>query len=111
MDLAWPRDAAAGQTSQLRVTLQQQLGRPTSVDLRIPLPAGASLAAALDGVRQVQGVLSVRRALDASTLPVVFDIPIRFALSGQFTAPEAEARLAYEQAGRALAPARPIVVQ
>jgi|GEM_PF-1471208 len=110
-EIAWPADARAGMTSRVQVTVRQELGRPTTVDLRIPLPAGASLAALVEGIRQVQGMLSIRRQMDASTLPTVFEVPVRFALSGRFTVPEAEARLAFEEASRALIPSRPLVVR
>jgi len=110
-EIAWPADARAGMTSRIQVMVRQELGRPTTVDLRVPLPAGASLAAPVEGIRQVQGMLSIRRLMDASTLPTVFEVPIRFALSGRFTVPEAEARLAFEEAPRAVVPSRPLVVR
>ena len=79
--------------------------------MRVPLPAGASLAAYVKGVRQVQGALAIRRALDASGLDTQIDLPVRFALSGRMTVPEARASVAYEELSRSLAPARPLVVQ
>ncbi len=111
VELTWPTTAQAEMTSRLEVTLKQELGRPTTVDLRIPLPAGASLAAPVQGIRQVQGVLTIRRQMDDSSLPTVFEVPIRFSMPGRFTVPEAEARLAFEEAQRALAPSRPLVVR
>ena len=62
-------------------------------------------------MRQVQGVLSIRRALDSSGLPVEIDLPLRFGLAGRVTVPEARAIVAFEEAGRALAPARPLVIK
>ena len=111
VELAWPTAPTVDVTARLRVTLSQELGRATSVDLRIPLPPGARLVHPVDGVRQVAGVLAIRRQLDQSALPEVMLIPIRFALPGRFTIPEAEARLSFDEAERSLAAARPIVVR
>jgi len=110
LDVTWPTDAKAGVPSKVQVNLRQSLARATTVDVRLPLPAGAYLAAPVSGVRQVQGVLSIRRTMDKSALPVLIELPIQFALTGRFTVPEAYARLAFEEANRASAPARPLVV-
>ena len=77
----------------------------------MPLPTGARLAAKVDGVRQVQGVLLIQRVVDGTGLPGVLQLPIRLALAGRFTVPEAEARLADEQSPRALISSRPLVVK
>jgi len=111
IDVAWPTDARAGRVSKVQVTLQHDLGRTTSVDVRLPLPAGARLAAPVVGVRQVQGVLWIRKRLNDSPLPMIIELPIRFDLGGKLTVPEAHARLAFEEASRATAPARPFVVK
>jgi len=106
LDITWPSRPTVGQPARLQVSLRHDLGYPATLDARIPLPPGVSLAAPTKGVRQVQGVLAIRRELDSSALPNVMQIPIRFELSGRVTAPEAQARLAFEQAARAVAPAR-----
>ncbi|MBW2456973.1 MAG: hypothetical protein JRI68_20835, partial [Deltaproteobacteria bacterium] len=111
LDITWPSDATVGRPARLQVSLRHELGRPTTIDARIPLPPGVSLAAPTKGVRQVQGVLAIRRSFDSSALPSVMQIPIRFALSGRVTAPEAQARLAFEEATRAVAPARPLHIR
>lgn len=111
LDVKWPTDAKTTVSSKVQVSVRNSLGRDTMVDIRIPLPAGASLAAPVADVRQVQGVLSIRRRLGKSALPEVLELPIRFDLAGRFTVPEAEARLAVEEADRATAPARPLVVR
>ena len=111
LDVEWPSNPRVGQTARLQVSLRHELGRDTTIDARIPLPPGVSLAAPLEGVRQVQGVLVIRRAMDGSALPGVMQIPVRFALAGTLTAPESYARLSFEQAERSVAPARPVTVK
>lgn len=111
LDVRWPQDARAGTSRPVAVILRHTRGRHTTVDVRLPLPPGVSLAAPVSGVRQVQGALSLRRALDASGLPVEIDLPLRFGLGGRVTVPEARASVAFEEVGRALAPARPLVIQ
>jgi hypothetical protein len=111
MDLTWPADARAGGSAALLVNLSQRLGRPAVIDARIPLPPGVSLAAKVNGVRQIQGVLLIRTTLNQSALPLPLAIPLRFSLSGRVTAPEARARLAFEEAPLAVAPARSFVIQ
>jgi hypothetical protein len=111
LETTWPADARAGGSSALLVSLSQRLGRPAVIDARIPLPPGVSLAAKVDGVRQIQGVLLVRTTLDRSALPLPLAIPLRFSLPGRVTAPEARARLAFEEAPAAVAPARPFVIR
>jgi hypothetical protein len=93
------------------VSVRHTLPRPLTADVRVPLPPGVTLAEPVKNVRQVQGVLSVRRALDGSAAPTVIELPLRFALAGRMTAPEARARVAFEEMARAVAPARPIEVR
>ena len=106
---AWPR-ARARRSASLRLDLRHDLRRAVTVDVRVPLPPGAALAAPVRDVRQVQGVLAVRRELDESGLATSLEIPIVFGLSGKVTVPEATARLAHEEAARAVAPARPLLI-
>lgn len=110
VEALWP-EAKAAHTGTLRLQLRQSLGRAVTADLTVPLPPGVSLAEAVDGVRQVQGVLSIRRAVDESDAPTVIEIPLRFALAGRFTVPEARGRIAFDELPRAVAPARPIRVE
>jgi hypothetical protein len=79
--------------------------------VRLPLPPGASLAAPVDGLRQVQGALYLRTTLDADPLPRVFSIPLHFALSGSVLLPEVVARIDDEEFPPAYAPARPLVIR
>jgi hypothetical protein len=111
IEVRWPTDARAGMSRPVAVTLRQTRGRATTVDVRIPLPPGVTMAEPVNDVRQVQGVLSIRRALGASGLPVEIDLPLRFGLAGRVTVPEAHAGVAFEEVPRALAPARPLVIQ
>jgi hypothetical protein len=111
VNVTWPSDARAGRTGTLRLDLRHRLGRPCTVDVRVPLPAGVSLAEAVTGVRQVQGALAVRRALDASALPATIEIPVRFGLAGRVTAPEVRATIVSEDAPRAIAPARALAIR
>ena len=90
--------------------LSRAAGRVEGVYV-FPLPPGASLAARVDGVRQIQGTLVIRAELDSSPLPKLLEIPIRFGLAGQLTVPEARARVAFEDLARAVAPARPLRVE
>ncbi|WP_438036380.1 alpha-2-macroglobulin family protein [Sorangium sp. So ce204] len=111
VEISWPKRPRAGTTGKLAVSLRHTLGRPVEVDVRIPLPPGVSLAAPLGGVRQVNGVLAVRASLEASRLATLVEIPVRFALAGKVTAPEAQARVAQGELPRAVVPARPIVIE
>ena len=111
LDVSWPGDARAGAKGLGSVTVRHTRGRATPVDVRLPLPPGASLAEPVSGVRQVQGTLAIRRSLDASGLATQIDVPVRFGLAGRVTVPEARAWVAYEEVPRAVAPARPLVVR
>jgi hypothetical protein len=111
LDVTWPADARAGMKSVVSVTVRHTRGKRTEVDVRLPLPPGASLAERVNGVRQVQGALAIRRALDGSGLATQIDLPVRFALAGRTTVPEARISVAHEEVPRAVAPARPLVVR
>ena len=110
LEAVWP-EARAAHTGTLRLRVRQLLGRAITADLTVPLPPGVTLAEPVDGVRQVQGVLSIRRSVDASDASTVIEIPLRFALGGRFTVPEARARVAFDELPRAVAPARPLRVE
>jgi hypothetical protein len=111
LDVSWPGDARAGEKGLLSLTVRQGRGRITPIDVRLPLPPGVSLAEPVDGVRQIQGVLAIRRTLDGSGLGTQIDLPLRFDLAGRMTVPEATIAVAHEEVPRALAPARPLVVR
>lgn len=111
LDVAWPAAARAGTTGLLSLSVRHDRGRPTTVDLRIPLPPGVSLAEPVSNVRQIQGALLVRRSLDGSGLAADIQIPVRFALAGRVTVPEARVVVAHDEAPRAVARARPLTIQ
>jgi hypothetical protein len=111
LDLSWPSDARAGSTGVLRVSLRQQLGGSPTIDVRVPLPPAVTLAEPVNGVQQIQGVLRIRRTVDASHLATPLEIPLRFGLTGYVTVPEARAEVAFEDVPRAIAPARPLWVR
>ena len=111
LDITWPENAKAGQKGVLRVSLAGRGSRSITADVRIPLPPGASLAEKTHEVRQINGQLVMRRALDPDGTETLFELPIRFGLSGRFTVPEARARSAFEESGRSIAPARPLLVK
>lgn len=111
LDVAWPEAARAGFTGTVRVDVRHSLGRSATLDIRIPLPPAVTLAATVNGVQQIQGVLAVRRTVDQSELSTLIEIPVRFGLGGVFTVPEARATVAREDVTRAVAPARPLAVR
>ena len=111
VEISWPKEPTAGRTGVLRIAARHGLGRSATLDVRIPLPPSVSLAEPVAGVSQIQGVLTVRRSLDSSDLPSTIEIPVRFGLAGQVTAPEARASIAYEEIQRAIAPARPLLIR
>jgi hypothetical protein len=111
LDLSLSSTPVAGTVSAVQVTLRQELGRTLPVQVRIPLPPGATLAEKVPDVRQVQGALYLRTQMDADTLPRVLQIPLRFALAGKLLMPEATASITDEELDPVRAPARPIVVQ
>ena len=108
-DVIWPADVRAGATGLLRMTLRHGRDESLDVDVRAPLPPGVTLAAKTAGVTQLQGALLVRRTV--GNTGAVVEIPVRFALAGRTTAPEAMARLTRAPAAPAFAPARSLVVR
>jgi hypothetical protein len=111
LDVSLGGTPVAGTVSAVQVTLRQDVGRALPVQVRIPLPPGATLAEKTQDVRQVQGALYLHEQMDADTLPRVLQIPLRFALAGRLLMPEATATVTDEEFPPARAPARPIVVQ
>ena len=111
LDLELPRAPRAGATAPLQVSLRHDLGRSVPVVVRVPLPPGAALAEPVSGVRQVQGTLYVSTQLDSDPLPRVVAIPLRFALAGAVTWPEAVGRVDDDELPPTRAPARPMVIE
>ncbi len=111
LDSEWPKAPIAGRVHPLRLRLRHDLGRPATIDVRIPLPPGVHLAAPVGEAREVFGVLAVRARLDQSALPTVIDVPLRFDLAGAVTVPEGRARVAFEDHRMSIAPARPLTVR
>jgi len=108
LSVTWP-EAKLGRTAALEIEVRHLGGGERGVDVRVPLPPGVSLAAPIAGVRQVQGSLMVR--LDVDEVAVPLTIPVRFGLRGKVTVPEANARLRWGHAPRAVAPARKLTIQ
>jgi hypothetical protein len=111
VDVKWPARPRAGRTGRIEVSVRHMLGRQVVIDTRLPLPPGVSLAEPLTGVRQVQGVLWIRRTLDSSSLPLLIELPVRFGLAGLVTAPEVKARSVIEETEEATAPARRVRIE
>lgn len=109
LDVVWPSDVRAGATALLRLVVRHGRDEVLDVDTRVPLPPGATLAAPTEGAAQLQGVLAVRRTV--SSTGAVIEVPMRFALSGTMTAPEANARLTRAPTAPAVAPARAISIR
>ncbi len=96
-----------GRVANLTVRISAS-GPTAEVDARIPLPPGVQLADTVAGVRQVQGALYVSATPDATR---TLTIPLRFSLSGSFTAREATLKIRDYEADAAIARARPFVVK
>jgi hypothetical protein len=111
VEVTWPKQPRAGRTGKVQVSLRHALDRPATVDVRIPLPPGVSLALPVSGVRQIQGTLALRTDLPDGAVSKLVEIPVRFALRGRVTVPEARARVAFEDLPRAVAPARPLQIR
>jgi hypothetical protein len=111
LEIDGPKAPIADGTSLLQLSLRHDLGRAAPVVVRIPLPPGAALAEPVANIRQVQGALYVRTTIDADPLPRVIAIPLRFALPGTVTWPEAIARIDDDELPPARAPARPLVIR
>jgi hypothetical protein len=110
LEATWPDKAKAGGTGTLRLSVRHSLGRAVTADLTVPLPPGATLAEPIAAVRQVQGVLTIRRALDGGDTATLIELPLRFALGGRLVVPESRARVAFEELPRAVAPTRPLQI-
>jgi len=104
LDVPWPTSIVANQVVTLHVTARS--ADPASAIIRIPLPAGATLATWGSDVRQIQGMLIISANLGTSDS--AWDIPLRFRLRGHMTA--AESRATTDDDEPTIAPsAQPIV--
>jgi hypothetical protein len=110
-EMVWPDKAKAGEGGVLRVSLQQDLGRVALVEVRVPLPPGVGMSEPAGEIRQANGVIIARTQVGPAPEMALLTIPIRFALAGRITAPEAFAYVADAEAVRAYAPARPIAIE
>jgi hypothetical protein len=111
LEVVWPAHPTAGSSGLLNIGVRHQLAQAAVVEIRIPLPPGARMSEPAEGVRQVAGTLIARAGVSPSSVPTALTIPIRFGLSGHFTAPEAYAFLADSEAKRAHSPSQPIDVK
>jgi len=118
LEVVWPAEARAGHVDTVRVMLRHSMSQAQLIDVRIPLPPGVSLAEAIGGknkgtdgaiVSEIQGVLAIRWNVDNSVS--VIDVPMRFALAGTYTVPEANAHVAKEALAETHAPARVLTVR
>lgn len=109
VDVTWPESAKAGGTAPLRLHVKHGKSEKVEIDVRVPLPPGVTLGAAVPGVAEVQGVLAVRLPVDRDGS--VLEVPMRFGLGGKTTAPEATARISRSTSGVATSPARAVVVR
>jgi hypothetical protein len=110
VEVVWPTHPEVKKPDLLRVSATSRLEKDAALEVRVPLPAGASLSGPVPGIRQVSGALWAQMKVPASGTPDVLSIPIRFALRGRFMVREATASLAGDDSIRAVAPARPITV-
>jgi hypothetical protein len=110
LDVVWPKNPSTARTDLLTVTLRKAAPFVSSADIRVPLPAGASLARAQPGALELGGMLYLSPDMRGEDEKVI-QVPIRFGLRGQLMAPEATARVTSDDAPRTIAPARPIVVE
>jgi hypothetical protein len=105
LEVAWPTAIVAGQVSTLHVTARS--ADPTSAIIRVPLPAGATLAEGANGVRQIQGMLII--SSDLGTSDSAWDVPLRFLLRGRMTA--AESRVTSDDDEPQIAPSAQLFVR
>ncbi len=104
IEVKWPGSASTDGTSSLEVRVVSKSPGSQRLVARIPLPPGASLAEPVEGVKQVDGALLVQSSGgDTSGPSVPTIIPLRFALGGELTVPEATVRSAANDAVRARA--------
>lgn len=111
VDAVWPEAPRTGRNGLLRVRVQHDLGYKVRVRVWIPLPPGIVMSEVVSGVRQVHGTIAITALVDASSAPTLLSVPIRYGISGTFTAPEIVAYVEDDESIRAYAPARPIVVE
>lgn len=106
LSVEWPTEPKVGKVANLEVAVDGALD-PQRVEVRIPLPTGATLADAVPGVRQVQGALLLRLSVSKRNATT---IPIRFLLPGDLTVREATATALDRDASPAVERSRPLRV-
>lgn len=111
LTLEWPTTPRAGQVALLRGAVRTTLATSASIEVRIDLPPGATLAEGRAGLVQSQGVLVATLAHAPGAAPTLLEVPLRFTLAGTITAPEAEARILGMEGTRTLARATRIDVR
>jgi hypothetical protein len=102
----WPEETRAKDRAVLRLSLQSRAPGTKSVEIRLPLPPGVSLAERVQGARQVQGELVFRTDLSPSAVSTLLELPIRAALAGTLTIPEGEAHFLDDETDPLVIPAR-----
>jgi len=110
IELEWPARATAGRTARLRLSARHALSKAGTIEVRIPLPPGVALAEGRPGLIQSQGVLVASVPYSPSLVPAWIEIPVRFGLSGDVTAPESEARVIGVEGSETRARARRITI-
>ncbi len=103
----WPQPKV-GDAAPVRVIVSQTGSGKRLVDVRVPLPPGAHLAAPVGEVREVQGHLLWRTVVGDTESFV--EVPVRFDLAVRATIAEATISDARGGGEPARAPARPFVV-
>ena len=109
LEVIWPAQARSHFAETLRVIVHNAADNDEEVDVRIPLPPGASLAAPVAGATQIEGVLRLRQT--TTTTGALVELPIRFALAGTVTVPEATARASRSASTAATAPSRVVQIR
>ncbi len=104
LTVEWPEAPRPGRLGNLEVNVRGGAGQ---VEVKIPLPPGATLADAAPGVRQVQGKLYWRTTLSETS---TVTIPVRFVLAGQTIAREATVTPLDRDELPAVERARPVAV-
>lgn len=89
----WPVKAELGRSAILHLEVRNPWANSELVELRLPLPPGAHLAEESPGAIEREGILIVQLTAPGSTVNTVLDVPLRFRLLGELTAPEGRARI------------------
>ncbi|MCC7381934.1 MAG: hypothetical protein IT384_08900 [Deltaproteobacteria bacterium] len=112
-EVTWPVGAKVGVKQVVRLSLRHDLPEQALLEVRIRLPPGAELAERVNGLDVVQraGVITIRQAITAGRIETVLELPLRFRLAGQLTAPEVEVQVVGEAITPAFARAQVVEVK